>query len=171
MSDPHTTTSPAIGLAIGEVSQQTGIPIETLRFYDRSGLLGELPRTAGGHRVFDELSLGLLDVVVRLRRTGMPVEDVRAFVERARADRDRSGRIELLRRHRGRVSAQLDQLQSDLAVIDWKITAYTANEAGRPAPPPPPGWPGTGPHLPTPERFDTAADEAQTTTSQEGRLS
>ena len=81
MSDPHPTTSPAIGLAIGEVSQQTGIPIETLRFYDRSGLLGDLPRTAGGHRVFDELSLGLLDVVIRLRRTGMPVEDVRAFVD------------------------------------------------------------------------------------------
>ena len=171
MSDPHPTTSPAIGLAIGEVSQQTGIPIETLRFYDRSGLLGDLPRTAGGHRVFDELSLGLLDVVIRLRRTGMPVEDVRAFVERARADRDRSGRIALLRRHRERVSAQLGQLQSDLAVIDWKIDAYTANEAGRSAPPPPPGWPSTGPHLPTPERFDTAADEAQTTTSQEGRLS
>ena len=170
MSDPHTTTSPATGLAIGEVSQQTGIPIETLRFYDRSGLLGELPRTAGGHRVFDELSLGLLDVVVRLRRTGMPVEDVRAFVERARADRDRSGRIQLLRRHRERVSAQLDQLQSDLAVIDWKITAYTANEAGRPAPPPPPGWPGTGPQLPAPERFDSAAGEPPTT-SQEGPLS
>ena len=139
------TREPSSGLSIGEVSQQTGIPIETLRFYDRSGLLGELPRTAGGHRVFDELSLGLLDVVVRLRRTGMPVEDVRAFVDRVRADRDRAGRIELLRRHRDRVAGQLDQLQSDLAVIDWKITAYTANEAGRPAPPPPPGWPGDRP--------------------------
>ena len=163
MSDPHTSTHPVTGLAIGEVSQQTGIPIETLRFYDRSGLLGELPRTAGGHRVFDELSLGLLDVVIRLRRTGMPVEDVRAFVERARADRDRSGRIELLRRHRDRVSAQLDQLQSDLAVINWKITAYTANEAGRSAPPPPPGWPGTAPNLRSPERFDAAADPPTST--------
>ena len=165
MSDPRTSTSPAIGLAIGEVSQQTGIPIETLRFYDRSGLLGDLPRTAGGHRVFDELSLGLLDVVIRLRRTGMPVEDVRAFVERARADRDRSGRIALLRRHRERVSAQLGQLQSDLAVIDWKIDAYTANEAGRSAPPPPPGWPSTGPNLSSPERFDAAAD-SQTSSSE-----
>jgi DNA-binding transcriptional MerR regulator len=156
MSNPNTTTA-VLGLSIGEVAQQTGIPIETLRFYDRSGLLGELPRTAGGHRVFDQLSLGLLDVVVRLRRTGMPVEDVRAFVDRVRADRDRAGRIELLRRHRARVSAQLEQLRTDLAVIDWKIAAYTANEENRPAPPPPPGWPGTSDLLPGPERFDTSS--------------
>jgi DNA-binding transcriptional MerR regulator len=159
-----TTTAPS--LSIGEVSQQTGIPIETLRFYDRSGLLGELPRTAGGHRVFDELSLGLLDVVVRLRRTGMPVDEVRAFVARVRADRDRAGRIELLRRHRDRVAGQLGQLQSDLAVIDWKIAAYTANEAGRPSPPPPPGWPATGPNLPEPERFDSASTDTRTPAQQ-----
>ncbi len=170
MPDPNTTTSApsnASTSSIGEVSQRTGIPIETLRFYDRSGLLGDLPRTAGGHRVFDELSLGLLDVVVRLRRTGMPVDEVRAFVARVRADRDRAGRIELLRRHRDRVAGQLEQLQSDLAVIDWKITAYTANEAGRPSPPPPPGWPGTGPQLAAPERLEHGS-AGSTASSQEG---
>jgi len=145
----------ALGPSIGEVSSRTGIPIDTLRFYDRSGLLGDLPRTAGGHRVFDELALGLLDVVIRLRRTGMPVEDVRAFVQRVRADQDRAGRIELLQVHRDRVRTQLEELQSDLAVIDWKIASYTANEEGRPGPPPPPGWPVTGSALPAPERFVT----------------
>jgi DNA-binding transcriptional MerR regulator len=149
-------TSTAAGLSIGEVAARTGIPIETLRFYDRSGLLGDLPRTAGGHRVFDEISLGLLDVVVRLRRTGMPVEDVRTFVDRVRADRDRAGRIELLRSHQARVRAQLEQLTADLAVIDWKIAAYTANEAGRPAPMPPPRWPGPGPDLSWTDDFDIA---------------
>ncbi len=153
MSEFSSTTP---GLSIGEVAARTGIPIETLRFYDRSGLLGELPRTGGGHRVFDETSLGLLDVVVRLRRTGMPVEDVRAFVERVRADRDRAGRIELLRRHQARVRAQLEQLTADLAVIDWKIAAYAANEAGRPAPMPPPRWPGPGPDLSWTDDFDLA---------------
>jgi DNA-binding transcriptional MerR regulator len=167
MSDPNSTTA-TIGLSIGEVAQQTGIPIETLRFYDRSGLLGDLPRTAGGHRVFDELSLGLLDVV-RLRRTGMPVEDVRAFVDRVRTDRDRAGRIELLRRHRARVSAQLEQLRTDLAVIDWKIAAYTANEENRPAPPPTPGWPGTSDLLAAPERFDTSTTQSPTATKGSNR--
>lgn len=160
-TNPHMSTT-VQGLSIGEVATKTGIPIETLRFYDRSGLLGELPRTGGGHRVFDESSLGLLDVVIRLRRTGMPVEDVRAFVERVRADRDRAGRIELLRRHRDRVGAQLEQLTGDLAVIDWKIAAYSANEAGETAPEPPPGWPGAGPELPAPDDFVTASFPPET---------
>lgn len=156
-----------VGLSIGEVAARTGIPIETLRFYDRSGLLGDLPRTGGGHRVFDEASLGLLDVVVRLRRTGMPVDEVRAFVQRVRADRDRAGRIELLRSHRTRVRAQLEQLTADLAVIDWKIAAYTANEAGRPAPSPPPRWPGPGPDLSRADDVDPS-DDNQPSSTEEG---
>jgi DNA-binding transcriptional MerR regulator len=143
------------GGSIGEVSQRTGIPVETLRFYDRSGLLGDLPRTSGGHRVFDDYALGLLDVVVRLRRTGMPVDDVRAFVELVRADRHRAGRIRLLEAHRERVVEQVRQLQEDLGVIEWKIAAYTAAEAGEEPPPAPPGWPNPAGLLPAPDDFST----------------
>src|SRR5688500_15220666 len=92
--------------------------------------------------MFDCDSLVLLDVVMRLRRTGMPVEDVRHFVDLVRSgDTERGGRLHLLRAHRRRVLAQLDQLQDDLAVINWKIAAYQAGEDGTEPPPPPPGWP------------------------------
>jgi DNA-binding transcriptional MerR regulator len=104
--------------------------------------------------------LGLLDVVLRLRRTGMPVEDVRHFVDLVRSgDTERAGRLELLRAHRRRVLAQLDQLQDDLAVIDWKIAAYKAGEDGTEPPPPPPGWPRPQGHLP---QLDTLAAESPT---------
>ncbi len=94
------------GVSMGEASRLTGLPVETLRYYDRAGLLGDLPRTGGNHRVFDELTLGLLDVVVRLRRTGMPIEDVRRFAELVRAgDDDRPTRIALLQTHRARPGA------------------------------------------------------------------
>lgn len=146
----HSSAHPT-GASIGQVSQRTGIPIETLRFYDRTGLLGELPRTSGGHRVFDDIALGLLDVVVRLRRTGMPISDVREFVELARTDTNRRGRIDMLQRHRQRVTDQLAQLTADLRVIDWKIEAYGAAEAGEPAPAPPSGWPATTDLLPPPD--------------------
>lgn len=128
-------TAREIAWSIGDVSRETGLPIETLRFYDRTGLLGELPRTVGGHRVFDRAALGLLEVVLRLRRTQMPVEEVREFVARVRADTDHAGRISLLKAHRERVRRQLEQLTGDLAVIDWKIAAYTAIEEGRESPP------------------------------------
>jgi len=96
--------------------------------------------------------LGLLDVVLRLRRTGMPVEDVRHFVDLVRSgDTERAGRLALLRAHRQRVLAQLDQLQEDLAVIEWKIAAYQAGEDGTEPPPPPPGWPRPQGHLAQPD--------------------
>lgn len=83
MSTPTIGSLPD-GQSIGQLTGSTGISIKTLRFYDRIGLLGNLPRTVGGHRVFDPDALGFLDVVVRLRRSGMPIEDVRAFVDLVR---------------------------------------------------------------------------------------
>ncbi|MGC0274096.1 MerR family transcriptional regulator [Pseudactinotalea sp. Z1739] len=145
MSEMH---APLERESIGEVAHRTGIPVETLRFYDRSGLLGDLPRTAGGHRAFDAAALGLLDVVIRLRRTGMPVSQVRDFVALVRTDTDRAGRIEILRAHRARVVDQISQLQGDLGVIDWKISAYTAAEQGREIPEPPARWPAVTDLLP-----------------------
>jgi DNA-binding transcriptional MerR regulator len=147
-------------LLIGDVARLSGLSIDTLRYYDRAGLLGPVNRTSGGRRVFDRDTLGLLDVVLRLRRTGMPVEDVRHFVDLVRSgDAERAGRLDLLRAHRRRVLAQLDQLKDDLAVIDWKIAVYQAGEDDTEPPPPPPGWPRPQGHLPQP---DTLATEPST---------
>lgn len=142
----------AAGVSMGEAARLTGLPVETLRYYDRAGLLGDLPRTGGNHRVFDGPALGLLDVIVRLRRTGMPIEEVRRFADLVRAgDDDRPARIALLKVHRARVQERLDELVADLGVIDWKIAAYTAAEAGLESPPPPPGWPAAPPDLTAPD--------------------
>lgn len=135
-------------LLIGDVARISGLSIDTLRYYDRAGLLGDVHRNGAGRRVFDQDALGLLDVVLRLRRTGMPVEEVRHFVDLVRSgDAERAGRLGLLRRHRSRVLGQVDQLREDLAVIEWKIAAYEAGERGLEPPPPPPGWPRPSGHL------------------------
>ncbi len=149
---PELTRHENADLLIGDVARLSGVSIDTLRYYDRAGLLGTVHRDAGGRRVFDRDTLGLLDVVLRLRRTGMPVEEVGHFVELVRSgDIERAGRLELLRAHRRRVLAHLDQLQDDLAVIDWKIAVYQAGEDGTQPPPPPPGWPRPQGHLPQPD--------------------
>jgi DNA-binding transcriptional MerR regulator len=142
-------------LLIGDVARLSGLSIDTLRYYDRAGLLGAVHRDSGGRRVFDRETLGLLDVVLRLRRTRMPVKDVRHFVDLVRSgDTERAGRLDLLRAHRRRVLAQLDELRDDLAVIDWKIAVYQAGEDGTEPPPPPPGWPRPQGDLPQPDAFD-----------------
>jgi DNA-binding transcriptional MerR regulator len=138
---PELTGLDDADLLIGDVARLSGLSIDTLRYYDRAGLLGAVHRDSGGRRVFDRDTLGLLDVVLRLRRTGMPVKDVRHFVDLVRSgDTERARRLDLLRAHRRRVLAQLDELHDDLVVIDWKIAVYQAGEDGT-EPPPPPGWP------------------------------
>ena len=157
---PELTGHDDADLLIGDVARLSGVSIDTLRYYDRTGLLGTVHRDGGGRRVFDRDTLGLLDVVLRLRRTGMPVEEVGHFVQLVRlGDAERAGRLELLGAHRRRVLAQLDQLQDDLTVIEWKIAVYQAGEDGTEPPPPPPGWPRPQGHLPQP---DTLTAEPQT---------
>jgi len=118
---PELTGLDDADLLIGDVARLSGLSIDTLRYYDRVGLLGAVHRDGGGRRVFDRDTLGLLDVVLRLRRTGMPVKEVRHFVDLVRSgDTERASRLDLLRAHRRRVLAQLDELHDDLAVIDWK---------------------------------------------------
>ena len=144
-----TTTAPE--LMIGEAAQRAGLSVETLRYYDRAGLLGPLRRDPAGRRVFDPRALGVLDVVLRLRRSGMPVEDVRRFAELLRGgDAQRRGRLALLRDHRDRLRAHIDALSSDLAVVEWKVAAYEAAEDGRAEPEPPPGWPDRNAELGAP---------------------
>jgi DNA-binding transcriptional MerR regulator len=124
-------------VTIGEAARQSGLSVDTVRFYDREGLLGDLPRNAAGRRLFDAAALGLLDVLVALRRTGMPIESVREFSRHARSGNDatRAERLALLREHGERVRADLRQLQADLELIEWKVAAYTAAENGEDPPP------------------------------------
>jgi DNA-binding transcriptional MerR regulator len=151
---PELTGHYGADLLISDVARLSGLSIDTLRYYDRAGLLGTVHRDSGGRRIFHRDTLGLLDVVLRLRRTGMPVKDVRHFVDLVRSgDTERAGRLDLLRAHRHRMLAKLDQLQDDLAVIDWKIAAYQAGEDGTQPPPPPPGWPRPPGQLPQPDNL------------------
>ena len=56
---------------IKEVSEMTGIPATTLRYYDKEGLLPYLKREKSGYRIFDDTDLTMLQIVDCLKNTGM----------------------------------------------------------------------------------------------------
>ncbi len=68
-------------LAIGALSKRTGCNIETIRYYERIGLLPAPPRTEGGHRVYDEAHLKRLTFVRRSRELGFTLDDVRGLLQ------------------------------------------------------------------------------------------
>jgi MerR family transcriptional regulator, mercuric resistance operon regulatory protein len=67
-------------LAIGELSERTGVTVETIRYYEREGLLPSAPRTTGGHRVFVEAHLRRLMFIRRSRELGFSGTEVRTLL-------------------------------------------------------------------------------------------
>jgi MerR family mercuric resistance operon transcriptional regulator len=75
-------TKPA-QLTIGRVSTRAAVNIETVRYYERIGLLPSPPRTEGGHRVYGELHVKRLTFVRRARELGFTLEEIRALLRLA----------------------------------------------------------------------------------------
>lgn len=76
-------TSPkprARGLSIGELSGETCVHIETIRYYERTGLLPKPPRTEGGRRVYDRAAVRHLSFVRRARDLGFSMLDIRGLL-------------------------------------------------------------------------------------------
>ncbi len=71
------TTSRPAGLTIGVMSKETGCKIETIRYYERIGVMPNPPRTAGGHRLYPTEHLKRLNFVRRSRELGFTLEQVR----------------------------------------------------------------------------------------------
>ncbi|MCK7626717.1 MerR family transcriptional regulator [Streptomyces sp. RS10V-4] len=110
---------------IGEVAEYTGLSAHTLRWYERIGLMPHVDRTHTGQRRFTNRDLDWLDLVAKLRLTGMPVADMVRYAELVRegestfAERER-----LLTEHREDVRRRIAELHSTLDVLDYKIGIY-----------------------------------------------
>lgn len=117
---------PAAGLTIAEAAEALGLTSDTLRYYEKDGLLlRPVPRSSSGHRRYDESDIRWIVLVTRLRATGMPIRDVRRYADLVRAgDGNELQRLELLQAHREQVLQQLAEVTSHLGAIDHKIGIY-----------------------------------------------
>ena len=68
------------GIPIGELSQRTGVNIETIRYFEKVGLLAAPARTQGGHRVYSAAHVRTLTFIKRARELGFAPEEVRAML-------------------------------------------------------------------------------------------
>lgn len=110
---------------IAEVAEVTGLSPDTLRWYEREGLLPRVERDASQRRRYSPRTVRLLETLVRLRRTGMPVREMREFTRlAAEGAATHAQRLALLAAHRERVVARLAELTDDLAVLDEKTEHY-----------------------------------------------
>ncbi|MFE7116356.1 MerR family transcriptional regulator [Streptomyces sp. NPDC057654] len=110
---------------ISEVATYTGLSAHTLRWYERIGLMPNVDRSHTGQRRYDDRDLDWLDLVGKLRLTGMPVADMVRYAELVRVGKETvAERERLLTAHREDVRKRIAELQSTLAVLDYKIDVY-----------------------------------------------
>jgi len=142
------------GITIGEAAQRTGLSVDTLRYYERAGLIDPVRRARNGRR-YDEIDLLWLAFLRRLRATGMPIAQMRRFARlRYAGDTTAGERRDLLEEHARFVRDRLAELSESLEIVERKITHYRRlEEASR-------SKPTMTPRAPRPRRAST--DQAAT---------
>ena len=102
----------ATPVLIGEFSRRTGVNIETIRYYERIGLLPKPPRTAGRHRAYDQNDVRRLKFIRRARELGFSLEEFRTLL--GLAERGEEACVEtkdLALRHLADVRAKISSLR------------------------------------------------------------
>ena len=99
-------------LKIGEVSKQSGIGIEALRFYEKSGLLDRPSRTYSGYRVYDADVLERLTFIKRAQVLGFSLGEVRQIIDDARKGQSPCEEVrEIVRRRLAELDERLREMR------------------------------------------------------------
>lgn len=99
-------------MKIGEVSQESGIGIEALRFYERSGLLGKPMRSQSGYRMYDEGILERLTFIKKAQTLGFSLEEIKKIIHDAQSGASPCDDVrEIVRRRLKEVEERIKEMQ------------------------------------------------------------
>ena len=111
---------------VGEMAKKAGITASTLRYYDKEGLLPPIERTSGGIRMFREEDVEWLHLIECLKKTGMPLKEIKLFVDWVKeGDSTLQRRLELIERQRQTVIGQIEKLNQTLDMLEYKRWYYS----------------------------------------------
>ena len=112
-------------LTISGAAEASGVSAHTLRYYERAGLLDPVDRGHSGHRRYAEEDLVRIQFLTKLRSTGMPIRQIKAYADLVRRGEDTAeARLAMLEAHREAVLAQLEETSRNLELIEKKIDFY-----------------------------------------------
>ncbi|HEY0822069.1 MAG TPA: MerR family transcriptional regulator [Rhizobacter sp.] len=112
-------------LKIGELSRRTLRSVHTIRWYEAQGLMPGVQRDAGGRRLYQEEHVAWLDLMERLRCTGMTISEMRRYTALVKQGKvSIAERHALFAAHRERVLATIEDWKLGLALLDRKLDYY-----------------------------------------------
>ena len=112
-------------MKIAEVSEQYGISTDTLRYYERVGLIPPVNRNESGIRDYNELDLRRVDFIKCMRSAGLPIEVLIEYVALVqKGDKTIETRKEILIEQRDLLVARMEEMQKTLDILNHKIEVY-----------------------------------------------
>lgn len=112
-------------MTIKEVSEKYGITQDTLRYYERVGMIPQVTRTPGGIRDYQPEDLGWVELAICMRSAGLAVESMIEYVRLyQQGDETIPARCQLLEEQRRILTEQQKQIESTIARLDYKIGRY-----------------------------------------------
>ena len=112
-------------MKIAEVSVKYGLSVDTLRYYERVGLIPPVHRNDGGIRDYNELDLRRVDFIKCMRSAGLPIEVLIDYVTLVqKGDKTIDARKEIQIEHRELLVARMQEMQKTLDILDHKIEVY-----------------------------------------------
>ncbi|ANY66158.1 dipicolinate synthase [Paenibacillus sp. BIHB 4019] len=110
---------------IKEAAEKVNLPTHTLRYYEQEGLLPFIKRDEHGNRIFDDNDLLWLDLIVCLRKTDIPLSELRSIVELTKAgDSTAAERKQILEKHKEKMMEKQRDLDSAFIKIKAKLAFY-----------------------------------------------
>ena len=112
-------------MTIKEAAETTGVSIDNLRYYERIGLIPEVPRTEAGIRIYDEASISWIEFALHFKRGGMSLEAIREYVFLALAGEEtKPARKLILLEAKEQLEKKAKEIQDSLDVINYKLEIY-----------------------------------------------
>ena len=121
-------------MTIAEASRQYGLSADTLRYYERIGLIPPVPRNKSGIRDYDQESCQWIELMKCMRSAGVQIEALVEYVELFRqGDATLEARKALLMEQRDLLLARMEEIQQSLDRLNYKIQLYEDGKMTRAA--------------------------------------
>ncbi|MCQ6268674.1 MerR family transcriptional regulator [Fictibacillus sp. WQ 8-8] len=111
------------------IQEHLNVTANTLRFYEKEGLLKNISRDSRGRRVYNDENIETLDFIRALRLTGMPISEIRRYLELYELGNDTiSQRKEMIMQHKLMVQNKINEDLKHLEIISYKAAMYEFKE-------------------------------------------
>jgi DNA-binding transcriptional MerR regulator len=115
-------------MKIQEVSEKYSLSADTLRYYERAGLIPPVTRTLSGIRDYSELDMRRVEFIKCMRSAGLPIEVLTDYVTLVqKGDSTIEARKDILKEQRDQLIARMAEMQKTLDILNHKIEVYEKN--------------------------------------------